>query len=75
MAAIKLTLVTKMNGVAVWYSIGASFAQQPAAPEAHRSPVDAESTNVRILELGESDVTKNLKELRTDTRRAHKRTM
>ena len=29
LAAIKLTLVNKMNGVAVWYSVGASFVQQP----------------------------------------------
>ena len=50
LAAVKLTLVNKMNGVAVWYSVGASFAQQPAAPEAHRSPVTAGPPIIGMLE-------------------------
>ena len=63
LAAIKLTFVNKMNGVAVWYSVGASFAQQPAAPEAHWSPVNAGSSIIGMLEVIERDSTKNLAEL------------
>ena len=50
-----------MNGVAVWYSVGASFAQQPAAP--HRSSVNAGSSIIGLLEVIERDSTKNLAEL------------
>ena len=57
LAAIKLTLVNKMNGVAVWYSVGASFTQ------AHRSPVNAGSSIIGMLEVIERDSTKNLAEL------------
>ena len=63
MAAIKFTLVNKMNGVAVWYSVGDSFAQQPAAPEAHRIPVNAGSSIIGMPEVIERDSTKNLAEL------------
>ena len=61
--AIKLTPVNKMNGAALWYSVGASFAQQPAAPEAHRSPGTAGSSIIGMLEVIERDYTKNLAEL------------
>ena len=63
LAAINLTLVNKMNGVAVWHSVGASFAHQPAAPEAHRSPVNTGSSIIGMLEVIEKDSTKNLAEL------------
>ena len=62
LAAIKLTSVNKMNGVAVWYSVGA-FAQQRAAPEAHRSPVNAGSSIIGMLQVIERHSTKNLAEL------------
>ena len=50
-----------MNGVAVWYSVGASFAQQSAAP--HRGPINAGSSMIGMLEVIERDSTKNLAEL------------
>ena len=62
LAAINLTLVNKMNGVAVWNSVGTSFAHQPAAPEAHRSPVTAGSPIIGMPEVIQKDSTKNLAE-------------
>ena len=60
-------------------SVGASFAQQPAAPEAHRSPGVAGSTIIGMLEVIERNFAKNLvlqrTRLRLDTRESHKRTM
>ena len=49
LTAIKSTFVNKLIGVTVWYSVGASFAQWPAAPEAHRSPATAGSSFVGML--------------------------
>ena len=59
--AIELTFVNKMNGVVVWYSVGAYFAQQSAAP--HRSPVNAGSSITGMLEVIERDSTESLAEL------------
>ena len=61
LAAIKLTFVNKINGVAVRYSVGAYFAQQPAAP--HQSPVNAGPLITGMLEVIEGDSAKNLAEL------------
>ena len=43
-------------------SVGASFAQQPAAPEAHWSPGVAGSSIIAMLEVIERNFTKNLAE-------------
>ena len=43
-------------------SVGVSFAQQPAAPEAHRSPGVAGSSIIGMLEVIERNFTKNLAE-------------
>ena len=79
--------VNKMTGVAVWHSVGASFARQPAAPPAPQDPRSsgaAGSSIFGLLEVVESDLLHQefgrslpLKRtrLRTDTRRSHKRTM
>ena len=58
--ATESTSVNKINGVAVWYSVGAYFDQQPAAP--HRSPVNAGSSITGMLEEIERDSTENLAE-------------
>ena len=50
--AIESTSVNKINGVAVWYSVGAYFDQLPAAP--HRI--------TGMLEVTEKDSTENLAE-------------
>ena len=62
LAAIKLTLVNEMNGVTVWNSVEASFAQQPAAPEGHRSPGAAGPLIIGMLDVIERDFSKNLAE-------------
>ena len=43
-------------------SVGASFSQQPAAPEAHRSPGVAGSSIIGMLEVIEGNFTKKLAE-------------
>ena len=50
------------DGSTVCNFVGVSFAQQPAAPEDHRSSGAAGSTKMRMLWLSESDFTKKLKE-------------
>ena len=63
LAAIKLTSLNEMNGFLVWNSVGASFAQHLAAPEAHRSPSAAGSWIIGMLVVIVNDFTKKLAEL------------
>ena len=62
LAAIKLTFMNNMKEVTVWNSVGASFVQQPAAPEAQWSPGAVGSSIIGMLEVIESVFTKKLAE-------------